>query len=46
VLDAAGAVVGTLDVESANAQAFTPARVSWLEACARALVPFWARSRD
>jgi len=46
VLDAAGAVVGTLDVESANAQAFTPARVSWLAACARALVPFWGRSRD
>lgn len=42
ILDASGAVVGTLDVESANAQAFTPARVTWLTHCARALGPFWA----
>jgi putative methionine-R-sulfoxide reductase with GAF domain len=45
VLDASGAVVGTLDVESANAQAFTPQRISWLTECARALAPFWARPR-
>jgi len=45
VLDASGAVVGTLDVESANAQAFTPARVTWLTECARALTPFWVRPR-
>jgi len=46
VLDTSGAVVGTLDVESANAQAFTPPRVAWLDACTRALQPFWARQRD
>jgi 3-dehydroquinate dehydratase-2 len=37
-------IVGTLDVESANAQAFTPARVQWLEACAQSLEPFWRMS--
>lgn len=37
-------IVGTLDVESANAQAFTPARVAWLEACAQSLEPFWRMS--
>jgi 3-dehydroquinate dehydratase-2 len=36
-----GRIVGTLDVESANAQAFTPARVRWLQGCAQALRPFW-----
>ena len=34
-------VVGTLDVESANAQAFTPDRVRWLERCVQALATFW-----
>jgi 3-dehydroquinate dehydratase-2 len=38
---AGGRIVGTLDVESANAQAFTPVRVRWLEACAQSLEPFW-----
>ncbi len=34
-------VLGTVDVESANAQAFTSARVRWLERCVEALAPFW-----
>jgi 3-dehydroquinate dehydratase-2 len=35
-------VLGTVDVESANAQAFTAERVRWLERCVDALAPFWA----
>jgi 3-dehydroquinate dehydratase II len=35
---------GTVDVESANAQAFTADRVRWLERCVEALAPFWKRS--
>jgi 3-dehydroquinate dehydratase II len=38
-------VVGTLDVESANAQAFTADRVRWLERCVDALAPFWEAGR-
>jgi 3-dehydroquinate dehydratase-2 len=34
-------VLGTVDVESANAQAFTVERVRWLERCVDALAPFW-----
>ena len=34
-------VLGTVDVESANAQAFTVERVRWLERCVHALAPFW-----
>ena len=34
-------VAGTLDVESANAQAFTAERVRWLERCVEALGAFW-----
>ena len=34
-------VVGTLDVESANAQAFTAERVRWLERCVEGLGAFW-----
>ena len=34
-------VVGTLGVESGNAQAFTAERVRWLERCVEALAPFW-----
>jgi 3-dehydroquinate dehydratase II len=34
-------VVGTVDVESGNAQAFTAERVRWLERCVDALAPFW-----
>ena len=34
-------VLGTVDVESANAQAFTTERVRWLERCVDALAPFW-----
>jgi len=34
-------VVGALEVESANAQAFTPQRLRWLERCVEALRPFW-----
>jgi len=34
-------VVGTIDVESANAQAFTAERIRWLERCVDALAPFW-----
>jgi len=37
----AGRVLGTLDVESANAQAFTAERVRWLEHCVGGLSPFW-----
>ena len=36
-------VVGTVDVESANAQALTAERVRWLERCLEGLGPFWAR---
>ena len=35
-------VLGAVDVESANAQAFTVERVRWLERCVEALAPFWA----
>jgi len=34
-------VLGTVDVESGNAQAFTTERVRWLERCVDALAPFW-----
>jgi len=34
-------VLGTVDVESANAQAFTTERVRWLERCVEALREFW-----
>jgi 3-dehydroquinate dehydratase-2 len=34
-------VVGTIDVESGNAQAFTTERIRWLERCVDALAPFW-----
>jgi len=34
-------VLGTVDVESGNAQAFTAARVLWLERCVEALGAFW-----
>jgi 3-dehydroquinate dehydratase II len=34
-------VVGTLDVESANPQAFTAERVRWLQRCVEALGAFW-----
>jgi len=34
-------VTGTLDVESANAQAFTPERIRWLERCVEGLGGFW-----
>ena len=34
-------VVGTVDVESGNAQAFTAERIRWLERCVDALAPFW-----
>jgi 3-dehydroquinate dehydratase-2 len=34
--------LGAVDVESANAQAFTVERVRWLERCVDALAPFWA----
>jgi len=38
-------VIGTVDIESGNAQAFTPARLRWIERCVSALAPFWgARS--
>ncbi len=38
-------VVGTVDVESGNAQAFTAERVRWLERCVEALAPFWQPRR-
>ena len=34
-------VVGTVDIESGNAQAFTTERIRWLERCVDALAPFW-----
>src|SRR5262249_50727195 len=37
----ASGVLGTVDVESGNAQAFTAARIRWLERCVEALGPFW-----
>ena len=42
VKSAAGAVVGTIDVESERAGAFTDADRSLLKACAAALAPLWA----
>jgi 3-dehydroquinate dehydratase-2 len=36
-----GRVAGTLDVESANAQAFTAERIRWLERCVEGLGAFW-----
>ena len=42
VLDAAGAVVGLLDVESDLPDAFGPEDTKCLEACARALAPLWS----
>jgi len=41
VLDAAGAVLGLLDVESDLPDAFGPEDRSCLEACARSLAPLW-----
>jgi 3-dehydroquinate dehydratase-2 len=38
-------IAGTVDVESANAQAFTADRLRWLERCVEALAPFWRASR-
>ena len=39
-------VLGTVDVESANAQAFTAERLRWLERCVDALAPFWEGERS
>src|SRR5262249_586661 len=33
--------LGTVDIESGNAQAVTVERVRWLERCVDALAPFW-----
>jgi L-methionine (R)-S-oxide reductase len=41
VLDDAGTVVGTVDVESDSAGAFGPAEQALVERCARALRPLW-----
>ena len=41
VKSAAGVVVGTIDVESERAGAFTDADRALLEACAAALAPLW-----
>jgi L-methionine (R)-S-oxide reductase len=41
VKSAAGEVVGTIDVESERADAFTDADRTLLEACAAALAPLW-----
>jgi GAF domain-containing protein len=38
---ARGIVVGTIDVESANKNAFTDSDRTFLEACSRAIVPLW-----
>ena len=38
-----GGVVGTVEVESANPQAFTAERLRWLERCVEGLGPFWER---
>ncbi len=40
-VSAGARVVGTLDVESANAQAFTAERIRWLERCVEGLGGFW-----
>jgi putative methionine-R-sulfoxide reductase with GAF domain len=40
-LSAGARVVGTLDVESGNAQAFTAERIRWLERCVEGLGVFW-----
>ncbi len=42
VLDNAGAVIGTIDVESERRDAFDPATQASLEECARVLAAFWA----
>lgn len=39
-------VSGTVGVESANAQAFTPERIRWLERCVEALGGFWEPRRS
>lgn len=39
-------VSGTVGVESANAQAFTPERIRWLERCVEALAGFWEPRRS
>jgi GAF domain-containing protein len=41
VLDEAGEVVGTLDVESARVGAFGPAEQAWVVQCAALLRPLW-----
>jgi GAF domain-containing protein len=41
VLDHAGAVVGTIDVESERPHAFDPATQALLEGCAQMLTKFW-----
>jgi L-methionine (R)-S-oxide reductase len=41
VLDRAGAVVGTIDVESERLDAFDTATQALLEECAQAIVGFW-----
>jgi putative methionine-R-sulfoxide reductase with GAF domain len=41
VFSADGSVVGTLDVESATVNAFTPPRERWLRDCTAALQPLW-----
>ena len=41
VLDAAGAVIGTIDVESERLNAFDPDAQASLEECARLLAEFW-----
>ena len=44
VLNTSGTVVGTLDVESEQPDAFDPAAQSLLEQCAQVLAPFWMMS--
>jgi putative methionine-R-sulfoxide reductase with GAF domain len=39
-------VLGTVDVESGNAQAFTAERIRWLERCVDALAGFWEATRS
>ncbi len=45
VLDEAGQnVLGTIDIESEQPDAFDPATQSCIEKCARALLPFWMKT--
>jgi L-methionine (R)-S-oxide reductase len=44
VRDAAGVVVGTIDVESPHAGAFGPSEQAFVERCAPALLPLWSGS--